>query len=269
MSLLKRIEKTLDERLRGIFGGSSIPGGSPGGPSSSEAIELYRAALDQIAARASVGKRGSRVFPFDRIRIELEGNSPERRALLEALFAPEQMVGDVRSTLVEEGVVTPEDLSVTVDYPANSVVEMRVICEKAPEAQAAPPPPEIALVPMRLITVTGASSVPDFLVDRPHINLGRVHEVMDAMGRTVRRNDLTFAEGADEITATVSRAHAHLRFDGATGDWRIYDDGSSVGTVIFRDGKRIDVPPHATRGVRLMPGDEIYLGQARLRCECA
>ena len=263
MSLLKRIEKTLDERLRGIFGGSSDE------PASSEAIELYRAALDQVAARASVGKRGSRVFPFDRIRLELEAAGPERRALLEALFSPEQMLADVRSSLVETGVEAPDELAVTVEYPENPVVEMRVICEKAPEPQAPPPAPETPLVPMRLITVTGASSQPDFLADRPHINLGRVHEVLDAMGRTVRRNDLTFAEGADDITATVSRAHAHLQFDGASGDWRIYDDGSSVGTVIFRDGKRIDVPPHAARGVRLLPGDEIYLGQARLRCECA
>ncbi len=40
MSILRRIEKTLDERLRGIFGGS---GSEPG---SREAIELYRDALD-------------------------------------------------------------------------------------------------------------------------------------------------------------------------------------------------------------------------------
>ena len=45
MSILRRIEKTVDERLRGIFGGSGT------GPGSSEAIELYRDALDQIAAR--------------------------------------------------------------------------------------------------------------------------------------------------------------------------------------------------------------------------
>ncbi len=48
------------------------------------------------------------------------------------------------------------------------------------------------------------------------------------------------------------------------GEWRIFDDGSSIGTTLFRDGRRIDVPAHAGRGVALRSGDEIYLGQVRL-----
>jgi hypothetical protein len=31
--------------------------------------------------------------------------------------------------------------------------------------------------------------------------------------------------------------------------------------------RRIDVPGHAPRGVLLLPGDEIYLGRARIRLE--
>jgi pSer/pThr/pTyr-binding forkhead associated (FHA) protein len=88
--------------------------------------------------------------------------------------------------------------------------------------------------------------------------------VVDSLGRAVRRNDLHFPEGLHEANSTVSRSHAHLRFDPAAGEWRIYDDGSSLGTSIFREGRRIEVPAHASRGVALRPGDEIYLGQARL-----
>jgi pSer/pThr/pTyr-binding forkhead associated (FHA) protein len=117
---------------------------------------------------------------------------------------------------------------------------------------------------MWLITLSGVSSSTEFFVDRPQINLGREREVIDAQGRPMRRNDLYFPEGADNANATVSRSHAHLRFDPATGEWRIYDDGSSLGTAVFRDGHRIDVPAHAPRGAMLRPGDEIYLGQARL-----
>ena len=51
MSILRRIEKAMDHRLRAIFaGGSDEPGAR-------EAIELYREALDLIAARVTVGKR--------------------------------------------------------------------------------------------------------------------------------------------------------------------------------------------------------------------
>jgi len=98
---------------------------------------------------------------------------------------------------------------------------------------------------MWLITLAGVSSAPEFFLDRPQINLGRERDVIDAQGRPMRRN-------------------AHLRFDANSGEWRIYDDGSSPCTAVFRDGHRIDVPAHAPRGALLRPGDEIYLGQARL-----
>jgi hypothetical protein len=260
MSILRRIEKTLDERLRGIFGGS---GAEPG---SSEAIELYRDALDQIAARATVGVRGDRVFPFDRIRVELEAAGPERRSVLEALFVPEQMASDIRATLVEAGVTAPAALAVIVEYPESPAVELRVICEKS---SAAPlqAPAALPLAPMRLVTLTGVSSAPDFLMDRVHISIGRVNEVLDSLGRAVRRNDLYFPESDAEANASVSRAHAHIRFEPSAGEWRIYDDGSSLGTSIFREGRRIDVPAHAGRGALLRAGDEIYIGQVRLRFE--
>ncbi len=50
MNLLRRIEKSLDHRLRSIFSGG---GDEPG---AREGIELYRDALDQIAARADRGQ---------------------------------------------------------------------------------------------------------------------------------------------------------------------------------------------------------------------
>jgi FHA domain len=155
---------------------------------------------------------------------------------------------------------------------------MRILCEKAekttrmePAAPATPAqipaPPPAALVPANLITIAGVSSSPELLLDRPRINLGREEEVLDSMGRVFRHNELSFPESAHAANASVSRAHAHILFDSAAGQWRIFDDGSSLGTTLFRDGRRIDVPAHASRGVSLRPGDEIYLGQARLRFE--
>jgi hypothetical protein len=44
----------------------------------------------------------------------------------------------------------------------------------------------------------------------------------------------------------------------------VYDDGSEHGTGIVRHGRTLAVPRGA-RGVRLESGDEIVLGEARLR----
>jgi len=264
MSLLKRIEKSLDQRLRAIFGGTNHA------PGAREGIELYRDALDQIAARATVGKRGNRVFPFDLITIELLAETPERKAVFETLFDPGQLGGDVRATLAEESVTAPPNLTVAVRYPESAAVEMRVLCEKTEVPVGSASSISAPTVPLRrviLVTLNGAPSSQHFVVDRQTINVGREEEVVDSMGRPIRRNDLFFPETAHEANASVSRSHAHLRFDGTAGEWRIYDDGSSLGTGIFRQGRRIEVPAHAARGVLLRAGDEIYLGQVRLRFE--
>jgi len=260
MSLLRRIEQTLDKRLRFIFGGN------PDRPGAREAIELYRDALDQIAQRATPGKRGERLFPFDRVTIELRAHDAERKAVLETLFEANQLMEDIRATLTEERIAPPAKMTVSVHYPPEAVTDLRVICEKTPQTENVEPPAPVTypLPTMWLITLAGVSSSPEFFVDRPQINLGRERDVIDAQGRPMRRNDLHFPEGVDDANATVSRSHAHLRFDANTGEWRIYDDGSSLGTAVFRDGHRIDVPAHAPRGALLRPGDEIYLGQARL-----
>ena len=68
--------------MRSIFsGGDEDPGAR-------EAVELYRDALDQIASRATAGKRGDRIFPFNLITIELRADNAERKAVLETLFDP-------------------------------------------------------------------------------------------------------------------------------------------------------------------------------------
>jgi hypothetical protein len=266
MKLLRRIEKTLDDRLRSVFSGREEPG-------SRAAVELYREVLDQIAGRPTAGKRGDRIFPFNLIRIELAAGNAEREAVLQALFEVGPLTEDIRGTLKEEGVTAPGDLSVSVLYSEAAAVEVRVTCEKIEKpviAHAEAPPAPVAsapvtITPARLVTTIGQASAAAFDLNQTRVNLGRENEVVDSLGRTLRRNDLFFTEGAHEANASVSRAHAHIRFE--VGDWRIFDDGSSLGTTIVRGGRLIAVPAHAGRGVALRSGDEIYLGQVRLRFE--
>jgi len=262
MSLLRKIEKSLDQRMRAVFAGGKGGNAEPGGR---EAVELYRDALDQIANRATPGKRGDRLLPFNLITIELRADDPDRKAVLEAVFDPGQFSDDVAATLKAERVTPPADLTVAITFPPEAEEEMRVILAKT--EKTAPEPRSAHLVPACLITVTGASSIPVCYLDRLCVNLGRVEDVSDTAGRTIRHNELYFPDDAHEANSTVSRSHAHLTFDPAGVVWRIFDDGSSIGTTLFRSGKRIDVPAHAGRGVALKSGDEIYLGQVRLRYE--
>ena len=73
-----------------------------------------------------------------------------------------------------------------------------------------------------------------------------------------------FADNGDEINSTVGRAHATVFFDEEKGDYRIADEASRYGTRIFRENRSIEVPPGKSSGVKLRPGDEIYLGRASL-----
>jgi hypothetical protein len=259
MSLLRRIEKSLDSRMRSVFAGGKDEAGGR------EAVELYRDALDQIASRATPGKRGDKLLPFNLITIELRADTPDRKAALEAIFEPKQFSDDVEATLKAERVTPPADLTVAIKFPPDAEEEMRVVLEKTEKAVPVSDPTR--LIPACLITVTGTASIPVCYLDRLCVNLGRVEDVSDTAGRTIRHNELFFPDQAHEANSTVSRSHAHIAFDPASAVWRIFDDGSSIGTTIFRAGKRVDIPPHASRGVALKSGDEIYLGQVRLRYE--
>jgi predicted component of type VI protein secretion system len=66
------------------------------------------------------------------------------------------------------------------------------------------------------------------------------------------------------VNETASRCHAHIDIGGRSSDYRLFDDRSAHGTTIVRNRKTISVPT-GSRGVRLQSGDEIVLGEARLR----
>jgi pSer/pThr/pTyr-binding forkhead associated (FHA) protein len=115
--------------------------------------------------------------------------------------------------------------------------------------------------------ITGKTAEGAYSVTKSRTNIGRLPVLFDRDQRPVRSNDVAFEEDGGEINATVSRSHAHVRHDPASGEYRICDDGSEYGTRIFREGRAIEVPTGSKRGERLLPGDEIYLGRACVRFE--
>jgi predicted component of type VI protein secretion system len=96
------------------------------------------------------------------------------------------------------------------------------------------------------------------------IDLGRCAEVRDSRHRLIRTNHVAFLERSGDVNQSVSRRHAHISYEAAATCFRVHDDGSEHGTGVVRRGRTLAVP-RGTRGVRLESGDEIVLGEARVR----
>ncbi len=253
MSIVDKLEKS----IAALFPKS-------GGPK--QPLELHREALEQLVAKAIAGPRGDRIFPFDRVSLELRTSDPERQAALTSLLGPATFPDYIRAELASARVVAPDELATSIRFVDQADEELSIRCEKSeppdPEPVVDVIPP--AFAPARLVVIAGNVSEADFTSSKQLLNVGREESVLDAQGRMIRRNDLYFLSDETDVNSSVSREHAHLRFDAPTGAWRIYDDGSRFGTHIYRAGKRIAVPPHSARGALLKAGDEIFMGEARL-----
>jgi pSer/pThr/pTyr-binding forkhead associated (FHA) protein len=128
--------------------------------------------------------------------------------------------------------------------------------------------PSDEVVEVQLTVIAGAAEQLQLCLKKKRINLGRLVEVIDAEGRLTRKNDVAFRDDSQAPNPSVSRAHAHIEFDPEKAVFRLFDDRSAHGTTVLRDGSVIPVPQGAEQ--RRSPcgnGDEIVLGQARLRFE--
>jgi hypothetical protein len=210
--------------------------------------------------------------------VRLVSPEAERRALFQAAFAQDRRLeNDIREALQGAGCTLPAGFAVDVETAAEgpkgfeiayAIREVAAAPEPAPVTAPAPAPePKPKAATGRLVVVRGKAAEESYTMDQPRINIGRMRELTDSQQRIVRRNDIVFEEGGDDANATVSRAHAHIRFDRAARQFRICDDESEYGTRIFREGRSIEVPAGNRRGERLCAGDEIYVGRACLRFE--
>jgi hypothetical protein len=119
---------------------------------------------------------------------------------------------------------------------------------------------------VRIAILRGTGLKRTYVLQQSTIRLGRGAEHAEASGG-MRHNDIAFVDDKDEVNRTVARAQAHLRFTPDRGEFRLFDDGSSNGTRIVRNAEIITVTPHGPRGVRILTGDIIELGRARLRID--
>ncbi len=272
MSFFSEVEKTIERAFRKWTERAFGPA------QSDELLLVHRAILEEIEGKVQTIQRGQRLFPYNYLHVKLVSPEPERRALFQAAFAQDRRLeNDIRESLEAAGCALPAAFAVDVETAeqgpkgfeiAYTIRETPPIPTPAPapvpvaEPEPAPAPAPIAA---RLAVTRGKAGQETYTIDKSRTNIGRMQELTDSQQRIVRRNDIVFEEGADDANATVSRAHAHIRFDRPSGQYRICDDESEFGTRIFREGRSIEVPAGNRRGERLCAGDEIYVGRACLR----
>jgi hypothetical protein len=234
-----------------------------------EPLEIVHLVVEAVEHQIQPGGRGKRAFPFNSITLSLIASSSEGRARFEAVVAGEPPLRDRIIDRLRSKSCPIDDLTVDVAYVARAPEDWRdpqfnlafARVERAPTSDARRDP-GFARIDLTVVRGTAARKSYSFAARR--IDLGRCAEVRDTRNRLVRTNHVAFVEGSEEVNQSVSRRHAHIAYEPASGGYRLRDDGSVHGTSVVRDGGTVAVPP-GSLGVRLRTGDELVLGEARLR----
>jgi hypothetical protein len=254
--------KEVHSRIRTFFDTPLGPDATP--------LEIVQAVLDALERQVQPIGRGRRVFPFVGIRVQV--------------LAPESSAAALSAAFKDLGLRTLERLAeLRCDTP--SALDVQVTClEQAPAAwspgqifaidyvaPSAPDPSHGAgpheHVPSLSVTVlSGRTTEMVESFTEATVSIGRTADPSDDHGR-LRRNRIAFLDIVDGINETVGRAHARVRRDPVTAEYRLFDEGSRNGTSILRDGELIVVHRRDPRGVRVRSGDEIHVGRAVLRIE--
>ena len=227
-----------------------------------ELAEIRLAILEEVH-RHCYRAGGRQVFPYDLVHISMRGVEEERAAVFRSGFFRQYLEQETQSRLRMEDARFPETLRIEVNVATGLPQPGEKWLTVAVETRQASSQTEPAA---RLVVQRGSASAPELAIDKPRIFIGRDVDV-HRNGGIHRRNDLAFAEES-EVNRTVSREHAHIEYDRATRQYRIFNDrwyarGADCGTRIVRNGMSVEVH-RDTRGTRLEPGDEIHLGQAVL-----
>ena len=246
-----------------------------GGRPPREPLEVRRAVVEGLAGEVRPVGGGRRVLPVGRVTVAVVATDPtEKRLFKEALTGPDGVEADLRRALDAAGAEWPRGFALTVKFVKAPGEDWRSgarfhVTTADPGAPAPAPEPDTASVaiaaptvaPTLVLRVTLDQAKPRTVTcDGERVNIGRQSTVADANGRVVRRNDIAFT-GDDEVSRSVSRAHAHVAWIASAGTYRVFDEQSSHGTVVSRAGRLIQVPP-GRDGLKLAGGDEVHVGRA-------
>lgn len=236
-------------------------------PDELELAEIRHDILDEIRRNIQELSAGDRLFPFNRILIELRPRSSAERAAIETSWIDRgELQSDILGALARADCEYPKDLTIETRlgetvYEADSTQIFSVTCENVRESSA-PTSTPVSAEPLRLTVETGSAQPVSLELSAETTNLGRLPEVFDQDGQFVRRNDIAFDELDNGVNETVSRTHAHIlrQKDGRFGLVNTRRNDKNP-TAILRNGRSIPVillPEPIERG------DVIQLGRARI-----
>jgi hypothetical protein len=261
--LERRISRTVDAAVEEFVGRSAT---SP--------IEIVHAVLDRAEAEIQELGRGRRVFPFNRIRVQLLSPSADKesRARFAAVLAGPPSLSDRLLERLRASGCAIDRLDTTLVYvrrrgAAWTDADFFVEFDRSdlPPGRVAPSPAaDDGTLRLKLSIVKGAGEQRSYAFTSGRVDIGRRSDVVDHRQRLIRTNHVAFSEEGPEENRTVSRRHAHIELSEQDRCYRIWDDRSAQGTLIVRTGRTIKVPSGA-RGIKLETDDEIVLGHARLR----
>jgi FHA domain-containing protein len=255
-----RISKAFDRAAHRVAGSEPL-----------QPLEIIHAILDSVQSHIEPAGRGRRSFPFNRLRVTLAAVTRHDRARLDALLKGKPPLADRIVDRLRASGCDVDAVAVTIAYAATRTegwthpqfhLEFdRVAHGARPDTSAGLNGPGLELAITR-----GVAERRHYTSQASRIDLGRQAEVRNSRHRLIRTNHVAFLDGAEQAATnhSVSRCHAHIVYDRATSSYRVHDDGSAHGTVVVRGGRSIEVSS-GSRGVRLCSGDELVLGDARLR----
>jgi len=228
-----------------------------GGPQPKEALEIRREILSEVRDKIEPRGQGEYVFPYQQLFVHIHAADNAQREAFEASFLDDGgLETQVKELLLEAG--CKGEVSLTVDVTQSEgepyVIEYKRAQKVAPVA-AAPKRPAAWIHVLK-----GNTEKTEYYFSKNTVYLGRLKEVASKDGSVKRRNDIAF----DDAESTVSREHAHIEFE--AGKFRLFHDSGQRPTRLFREGRAVPVPAIG-RGAQLRSGDEIHLGEARLKFE--
>ncbi len=185
-----------------------------------ELAEIRLAVLDHIREK-SYRSGGKKVFPFDLLRVEMRGVEESRRDVFAGRFFRQYLEQEVRGALRDGGLPLPRESPRGCRTAGRIAAAGRSLAGRRDRRRRSARTP--APSPSANWSCAKARPTPlEIRLDKARTNIGRVVDVYRAEG-LFRRNDLAF-EADTEINRSVSREHAHIRYDRAAGEYRLFND---------------------------------------------
>jgi hypothetical protein len=237
------------------------------GQTAREPLEIVHAILDAVDREVHQASRGRRVFPYNRVVVTVLAPTQESRRRLDVVLAGEDGLRRRIADKLRAAGCDASGVDVSIKYTGRAHrhwqdpdFHVTFATVEVPKIEKPDLPPLAARLDVTVVRGVAEKRTYSFTADR--VDIGRCVEVKDTRNHLIRTNDIAFVEAALEHNETVSRQHAHISY--TPGEFRLFDDGSAHGTHIVRQGTTVTVH-RGSRGVRLKSGDEIVLGEARMR----